>query len=60
MNNTAKTVTNEVAATDDCVFSDELIKKIMEAEAYMEAHPDEWITAEESIARLRNIIDENV
>lgn len=57
---TAKNINTETAATEDCTLSDELIAKVIETEAYMEAHPNEWITAEESITRLRKIINDNV
>lgn len=60
MDNTVKKFDNEVAATSEHIFSDEMIAKILETEEYMEAHPDEWVSAEESIKRLRNIIDGNV
>lgn len=52
---TAKNINVETAATDDCTLSDEMIEQILEAEAYMEAHPDEWVTVDELKAELAKI-----
>lgn len=48
---------NEISATNDCTLSDEFIAMVRERETYIQQHPDEWISAEESIKRLREITD---
>lgn len=47
MKNTAQQVNNEVAATNDRIFSDEMIVKILNAEAEMEQHPNNWVSLDE-------------
>lgn len=57
MRNTAKAEI-ETAATDEHIFSDEMIAQILEIEAYMEKHPDEWVSSEDLFADLRKAINE--
>lgn len=52
MDNTAK-ILSEVAAASDVSLSDAMVAEIIEREKYIEQRPNEWISAEESIARLR-------
>ena len=54
MDNVAKTVDDEVATVNETTLSDEMVAEIIEREKYIEQHPNEWITAEESIKRLKN------
>lgn len=54
MDNAAKTVDAEVATVNETTLSDEMVAEIIEREKYIEQHPNEWITAEESIKRLKN------
>lgn len=53
----AKNINVETAATEDCSLSDEMIAEIIEREEYIKQHPDEWITADESLRLLRERID---
>lgn len=53
MNNAAKNIKDEIAANDECTLSDEMIAEVIQREKYIEQHPDEWISAEESIKLLR-------
>ncbi len=52
---------NETAAVkldnNKQIFSDEMLAKIAEAEKHIEENPDCWITAEESLRRLRKIVE---
>lgn len=48
----------ETAATNEHIFSDEMIAQILEIEAYMEAHPNEWVSSEDLFADLRKAINE--
>ena len=48
----------ETAATNEHIFSDEMIAQILEIEAYMEAHPNEWVSSEDLFADLRKTINE--
>lgn len=50
---------NETAAAKENkqIFSDEMLAKIAEAEKEIENNPDCWITAEESIKRLKAIVE---
>ena len=53
---------NETAATkldesNKQVFSEEMLAKIAEAEAYMEEHPNEWVTSEELFTKLNRIVN---
>ena len=54
MENTAQQVNSEVATSTDCTLSKEMIAEMIAREKYIEQHPDEWISAEESIKRLRD------
>ena len=49
---------NQTAATNEHIFSDEMIAQILEIEAYMEAHPNEWVSSEDLFADLRKTINE--
>ncbi len=48
----------ETAATNENIFSDEMIAQILKIEAYMEAHPNEWVSSEDLFADLRKAINE--
>ncbi len=54
MNNPVK---REAATSADRTLSDEMVDEIIRREKYIEQHPDEWITAEESIRRLKERIE---
>lgn len=44
---------NEIAATNETTLSDEMVAEIVAREKYIQKHPDEWISAEQSIKILR-------
>ena len=47
MENTATVTKNETAAVNEHIFSDEMISKILDAEAEMEHTSNKWVTLEE-------------